>query len=81
MDTNHYKPGDNYVIDDVTGLKIRASKSCRRWDNAIVAKDQCEPRHPQEFVRGVKDGKPPQISRPRQALTFLDTNEVTTEDL
>ena len=76
-----YKPGDNYVICEVTGLKVRVSETCRRWDNAIVIKSQCEPRHPQEFVRGVKERISARVSRPEQADNFLGTNEVTAESL
>jgi hypothetical protein len=76
-----YIPGDNYIICDVTGLKVRVSQSRRRWDNALTIKSQCEPRHPQEFVRPKGDKIAADISRPRQAYNFLDTNEVTAEGL
>ena len=78
---NHYKPGDNYVICDVTGLKIHASKARRRWDGAVVMSSQLEQRHTQEFVKGIKENPKTIFSRPRQENNFLDTNEVTPESL
>lgn len=76
-----YKPGDNYLICDQTGLKIRASQAKKRWDGAIVIADQCEPRHPQEFVKGIKERIAAKVSRPEQTDDFIGTNEVTAESL
>lgn len=34
-DDRHYRGGDNYLLDDNTGFKIRASKARVQW-NSIV---------------------------------------------
>jgi len=52
---DYYKPGDWNAICEVCGQKFKASKLKRRWDGLLVCKRDWEPRHPQDFVRGVKD--------------------------
>jgi hypothetical protein len=51
----YYKPGDYYRICDRTGFKVRNSKSKKEWNNQIVRTKSWEPRHPQDFVRGIAD--------------------------
>lgn len=72
-----YRPGDNWLIDDITGLKILASESRRQWNGSITHKDSWSPRHPQEFVRSTKDRQSVRNSRPRGADTFV--GPITTE--
>ncbi len=47
--------GDFRVIDEMTGMEIRASESGKRWDNVIMRADLVDPRHPQDFLRGTKE--------------------------
>lgn len=47
--------GDWNAICDSCGRKFKASQLKLRWDGFRVCKDDWEPRHPQDFVRGVKD--------------------------
>lgn len=46
-----YILGDHYLMDDETGLKIRASDSVKRWDGAMVHRNVVEPRHPQDTIK------------------------------
>jgi hypothetical protein len=50
-----YQPGNNYVVCDECGAVFRASNIYRRWDNALVCKNDLEIRHPQESLRGKSD--------------------------
>ena len=50
-----WKKGDNWAVCDVCGREFLASTLMKRWDGLVVCKDDWEPRHPQEFVRAVKD--------------------------
>lgn len=52
---NGWKKGDNYAICDVCGLRYLSSELSKRWDGLVVCEDDWESRHPQEFVRAVKD--------------------------
>ena len=76
-----YKPGDNWCICPVTGLKVRASGMRRRWDGEIVSKEAWERRHPQEFVKARSDKQSAPISRPEQPDIFIEANDVTPESL
>jgi hypothetical protein len=52
------------------------------WDNLLVRRDTWEPRHPQEFVRSVREDTT--VEQPRggwETDTYLTTNEVTEDDL
>lgn len=62
-----YRKGDFYRICDRTGLKVWASETRRTWDGLIVAKDQWEPKHPQENVRAKADRQAVPDPRPRAA--------------
>jgi hypothetical protein len=46
-----YISGDYNIICDVCGVKIKASKSKKRWDGAIVCPYDYEERHIQDFIR------------------------------
>lgn len=60
----HFRGGDWLLICDVSGRTMYASEARHRWDGAIVHKDHFELRHPQEFVRGVRDDQSVPYSRP-----------------
>jgi len=66
-----YRVGDYWLICDRTGRKILASESRRQWDGLVVHKDVWEARHPQEFVRGLRDLQTVPISRPKGPLVFI----------
>ena len=69
--SNTYKKGDWNAICDSCGRKFKASQLRRRWDGLRVCKDDWEPRHPQDFLRGKPDKPSVPWSRPEQADTFV----------
>ena len=68
MSKEHYIPGDWWVLCDACQRKVRASQVTKDWKGRIVHADPnegCfETRHPQEFVRAVKDNHPLPFVRP-----------------
>lgn len=76
-----YIPGDNYFLCPVCGLKKRVSDGQRRWDREYVCKDDWEPRHPQEFMRGRHDRMKAPISRPEPTDTFIEVTDTTVDEL
>lgn len=76
-----YVPGDFWRQCDRCGFKTRSSQTKKEWTGLIVCGPCWEPRHPQDFVRGRPDRQAVQDPRPEQPDTFLDTNEVTADDL
>jgi hypothetical protein len=79
-DDRHYIGGDNYILDDLSGFKIRASKARiipgGQTGNLAVAPSRWEPQQPQDFVQGVRDEITVALSRPRQPnqFTIIGTN-------
>ena len=69
--SDNWIPGDHYVIDDRTGLKVRASETARQWDQLLVHQKNFEQRHPQDFVRAVRDNQTVDNPRPRAIDTFI----------
>lgn len=57
--TFKYIPGDHWVECQRCGQVHRSSKVRKEWTGLIVCSDCWEPRHPQDFVRGVPDNQEP----------------------
>ena len=74
-------PGDWYVWCDRTGMKVPASETVQQWDGQRVWNRVADERHPQDFVRGVREDNSVPFARPKPEDRFLDTNEVTAESL
>lgn len=74
-DDRHYVGGDNYILDDLSGFKIRASKARiipgGITGNLAVAPKRWEPQQPQDFVTGVPDDQTVALARPRQRNQFV----------
>src|SRR5262245_56075499 len=70
-----YNPGDHYQLDDLSGFKIRASRSMKipggQTGGLIVAPERFEVQQPQDFVRGVVDDQTVTDARPRQQNQFV----------
>lgn len=57
---------------DECGAKRKSDVARHRWDGAIVCPRCWEPRHPQDFVRGVKDDQSIAWSRPSPPDAFIE---------
>ena len=66
-----YIPGDFWRFCDRTGFKVRASTTRKEWTGLIVRDASWEPRHPQDFVSGIKDQQ--SVPEPRPEPTILRT--------
>jgi hypothetical protein len=81
-DDRHYIGGDNYILDDLSGFKIRASKARiipgGQTGNLAVAPERWEPQQPQDFVTGVRDDQTVALARPRQVNQFVITGTFVT---
>ena len=60
---------------DVCGFKFRAFELRRRYDGALVCGPDWEPRHPQDYVRGVPDHSAAPVSNPEQPDSFVPQTE------
>jgi hypothetical protein len=77
---DYYKHGDYNAICDRCGFKYKRSQLRYTWDGLLVCKKDWEPRHPQDFVRGVAERQSVPDARPEQTDTFL-TTDITQDDL
>jgi hypothetical protein len=75
------KPGDYFVWCQRTGFKVPASEIMREWNGLLVWNRVYEPRHPQDFVRGVTDDQSIPFGNPKPENVFLGDNEITADDL
>lgn len=71
------KPGDHWVIDEVTGEKVPASETRKMWNGAVVSRRNFEPRHPQDFVKGRPQRYFVKDPRPRPTDSFVGPLDTT----
>ena len=74
------------AICDRCGFKYTLDQLRKEWTGFMVCHgpntNHCwEPRHPQEFVRGVPDRQGIPGARPAFEPIYVDVNEVTADDL
>jgi hypothetical protein len=62
------------VICDRCGFKFKNFQCKMEWTGFFVCEKCWEPRHPQEFLRGVTDNQSVPISRPEPTDVFVDTS-------
>lgn len=53
--TPYLKRGTWNAVCDVCGFVFKSDQLIKTWNGLYVCKDDYEPRHPQDFVKGVKD--------------------------
>jgi hypothetical protein len=66
---SNFRPGDWNVIDDLTGMKVKASRVSKQWDGIRTTRPT--KRHPQDFLRGTPEGIRTPWSRPEQEDVFV----------
>jgi hypothetical protein len=60
--------GEWNAICDQCGRKFKNTQLRKRWDGYMVCAEDFETRHPQEFIRTVKDNHPLPWTRPNNDL-------------
>ncbi len=65
-----FKLGDFNVICDSCGFKFKGSELRKRWDGAMVCKQDWEPRPLQEFIKGIKEDQATPFSRPEVPIQY-----------
>jgi hypothetical protein len=73
---DYYKHGDYNAICDVCGFLYKASELRKRWDGAMVCQEDWEPRHPQEFIRSIKETNTLPFTRTESEDTFTVVGDV-----
>jgi hypothetical protein len=74
MTHNYLSRGEYNVTCDRCGRKLKSSQVSKEWTGLIVCRSCLDERHPQDYVRGVRDNMQVPVARPYPALSFaLDT--------
>lgn len=71
-----YRDGEWLAICDRCGFEYYASQLSMEWTGLRVCHKCWEPRHLQDFVRGIPDKQTPPWTRPQPADAFVDPNQV-----
>ena len=74
---DYWAPGDWNAVCWECGRKFKASQLIKHWQGYYVCKEHWEPRHPQDFVRGVPDQPTPPWSQPMPADSFVTICSLT----
>lgn len=70
--TGHsYRPGTFWRICDQSGFTVRDTHTSKQWDNLIVRRQSFDIRHPQQFVKGVRDNQNVQLPRPQAPFSYI----------
>lgn len=69
-----YKKGDHKAICDRCGFLFKASELKKTWDGFYVCREDFETRHPQDFLKGVKDDPSVPWTRPESTDVETDTS-------
>ena len=73
-----YLVNEHWNTCDRCGFNYREKNMRREWDGAVVCVECVEERHPQDFVRGVKDDTSPKGNvRPAKEATFTTVSYAT----
>lgn len=71
MSKDKHIVGDWNAICDRCGFEFKASQLRKTWDGLYVCEEDWEQRHPQDFIRGVKEDQSVPWTRPEQEDTFV----------
>lgn len=70
MTHNYLSRGEYNVTCDRCGRKLKSSQVSKEWTGLIVCRVCLDERHPQDFVRGVRDNMVVPVARPYPPLSF-----------
>lgn len=66
----YFRMGDYNAICDGCGFKYKFSALRKDWQGFYMCHKCWEPRHPQDFVRAVKDRQSVPVARPQDLTNF-----------
>lgn len=75
---DNFRKGQHLVICDRTGFQAHSGDVRKEWNHSVVRREDYEARHPQDFVRGVRDNQ--SVGNPRPGATDIPTHSETTLD-
>lgn len=73
--------GDSNGLCDSCGFKFKQSALRKRWDGAMVCRDDYELRHPQDELKARPERNNVKDARPEPEYRFLAVGEITADQL
>lgn len=70
----YYAKGQWNALCDRCGSQYKSGQLKKEWNGLMVCKECYEPRHPQDFVKGVKDDQSVEWTRPEGTDVETDTS-------
>lgn len=77
MPRTWFVSGDWNAICDVCGFRYKASQLRKRWDGLMVCTHDWEPRHPQDFIKPIKERIGVPWTRPNPEPVFVNVCSLT----
>jgi hypothetical protein len=81
MDRDNFVLGDAKAVCDCCGFHFKQSQLKKRWDGAMVCKDDWEPQHPQDKIHIRTERNNVKDARMEPEHHFVITNENTADNL
>lgn len=78
--STYYKKGEWNAICDRCGFEYKSDQIVKEWNGLRVCKSCYESRHPQDYVRGVKDDQSVPWTRSESTDIETDTSGWVTPD-
>lgn len=77
--TGYFLPGSADAMCDECGRIVKLAELRKRWDGAYVDERCWEPRHPQDFVRAVRDNPALPVTRPLKIVWLVNSDNIPSE--
>ena len=77
--TSYFEAGSYNMACDECGRTFKSSSMRKRWDGAWVDSACYEPRHPQDFIRAVKDDPSVPVCRPDNIVYLVNSDNIDSE--
>jgi hypothetical protein len=81
MERDNFVLGDAKAVCDCCGFHFKQSQLKKRWDGAMVCKDDWEPQHPQDNIRPRTERNNVKDARYEPEYRFLAVGEITADEL
>lgn len=77
--TGYFLPGSSDAQCDECGRIFKFADLRKRWDGMWVDSQCWEPRHPQDFVRAVRDNPAVYVARPLKIIYLVNSDNIPSE--
>lgn len=77
--TNYFDKGSWNGSCDICGFAFKFSQLRKAWDGSYRCQADYETRHPQDFVRAVRDDPSVPVARPQNIIYLTNSDNIDSE--